>query len=296
MGDLGQEIRNQFVTLVDDNGNQITVIDNLDGTYSLKTNSVLSYGNETAVVVDGKLRVVNNPYLYLIAEGKIPNHTIGAANGYKINVPTASYGDIFGTVLNEPHTSVGAKIVSSSADDTNGGIGANMVELHYLDSNWVEKTENVTLNGTTPVTLAATDIYHIEKMHVSKVGSNGAPVGNLDLKSTDLSVIYARIDAGINVTQYALHHVPAGKICYIVGWGGGSYNGGIDVILRSEEKYNGNSVFHIRHEFMLDRSAIAVDLLAPIKVEEKCHIKVSAKAKSASVDCSVNFQYWEESI
>lgn len=162
-------------------------------------------------IANFKLRVISNPYLYLIAEGKIPDHEVGIILGERLNVSTAVFDDLNSGFGAEPHTPSGARVVSSSAGDSGAGTGAQKVHLCYLDANWAEKEEVVTLNGTTPVALAATDIVHIQHFEVAQVGSAGAAAGDIDLQNPTGTVTWARIAAGTNVYFNCRYHVPAGR-------------------------------------------------------------------------------------
>lgn len=90
-------------------------------------------------------------------------------------------------------------LVSTSASDT-GQIG-----IRYLDGDLIERTETVTLNGTTPVTTTATDIRAINNAY----SKDGPVVGAVSF--TNGVVTYAFIPAGDIQFNTSLQRVPAGK-------------------------------------------------------------------------------------
>jgi len=109
------------------------------------------------------------------------------------------------------------EIVSTSTSDDGlpAGTGALTVEIHYLTAAWAEKTDVVTLDGTTVVTTNASDIYRINDFHVMTVGTSGSAVGDIDVRNVADTPIYARISAGFNSHQSAVYTVPISKTLYI---------------------------------------------------------------------------------
>ena len=84
-----------------------------------------------------------------------------------------------GDFTGQPDHSIAADtidIVSDSALDTSAGTGAQTVDVVGLDGSWVEATETVTLNGTTPVTTVA-DFRRVFRVDVATFGA-GASTGN----------------------------------------------------------------------------------------------------------------------
>ncbi len=246
-------------------------------------------------IADFKLRVVSNPYLYLIAEGKIPAHEVGIILGERINIATATFEALDSGFGAEPHTPSGARVVSSSSADTGTGTGAQKVHLIYLDANWVEKSEVATLNGTTPVALAATDIVHIQHFEVIQVGSGGFAAGNVDLQNPTGTATWARIAAGTNVYFNCRYHVPAGHRLFIVEWTASAFNGSVKFHLDAEHAHAGGGMtFHTMDMVMVERGATNPQLLTPIVVKEKSHIQVLGRAKSAGTDATARVGFWIE--
>lgn len=99
-------------------------------------------------------------------------------------------------------------IVSSSADDTAAGAGAQSVSVLGLVVNggvWVETTETVELNGTAPVTLS-NEYIRVYRAYVDVAGTSGLNAGNIDVLHG--STILARVAAGFGQTLQACYTVP----------------------------------------------------------------------------------------
>lgn len=187
--------------------------------------------------INHNLKVVNTDVYLAAAEGWLSNTTVGSRPGERLAISTAAYQDLDSGYGTEPTTPGGARVVSSSASDSAAGTGVQKVTCVYLDSNWTLKSENVTLNGTTPVALVATDILHIDAFYSIQVGSGGVAAGNIDWQDSTGAVTYARIPVGINIWLIARAHVPAAMTMHIVSWSVGAYNGAVKFALRGERDF-----------------------------------------------------------
>src|SRR5659263_687910 len=109
--------------------------------------------------VNNKIRVSSMPYVYDIAEGNVPNHFSHSSFGrtFSVNQTEVELWEV-GGAYKFPGNPMRMQIVSSSSNDGSSGPGARQVDIHYLDNNYAEQTELITLNGTTPVNTIATNI------------------------------------------------------------------------------------------------------------------------------------------
>ena len=86
------------------------------------------------------------------------------------------------TAYTEPTAAAQRSIASASVNDTAAGTGARTVRLVYFDGTGAGPfTEDLTLNGTTPVNTVATNIRFIENIFVITVGSGLANAGVITL-------------------------------------------------------------------------------------------------------------------
>lgn len=163
----------------------------------------------------------------------LQENLIGNANNY---YPNKSFGFMVGTktatVQNVrvdlwdgptgtyvfPASPIQMSVVSSSASDTLAGTGVQKVHIHYLDTNYVEQSEVISLNGVTPVNTVATNILRINGFHATQVGTGGTSVGNISLTSVGGATTYGFILAAHNTARQAVFTIPAGKTGYISHW------------------------------------------------------------------------------
>lgn len=119
-----------------------------------------------------------------------------------------------GGLLTYPTSADTLTIVSADADDTAGGTGARTVTITYLDSDWAEQTETLTLSGATPVG-TSTAIRFI-RATVASAGSSLTNEGALTVKIGAGTV--GQIAAGAGQTLMTHYTVPAGKTAYMLSY------------------------------------------------------------------------------
>lgn len=127
-------------------------------------------------------------------------------------------------------------IVSTSiADDGDpAGTGALTVKIFGLDSDWLEQSEIITMDGTTPVETAS-EYIRIFRMQVLTVGSGGVAAGNITATAQTDSTVTAQITAGQNQTLMAIYTIPAGKVGYMANLHAAALGGspsGLDATVR----------------------------------------------------------------
>lgn len=98
-------------------------------------------------------------------------------------------------------------------DDKDAGTGIRSVRILYLDTDKNPQTEDVLLEGQTPVTTEATDIYFIQCMHGITFGSNNAAVG--EITGYVGAQTYVQINADGTRCGSSMRMVPNGKRLFI---------------------------------------------------------------------------------
>lgn len=157
-----------------------------------------------------------------------PNKFFDLASGRRTNVNnirTDIWGGPTTTYVFPPAGGIQMSFVSTSANDTLAGTGAQKVHIHYLDSSYNDQTEIVNLNGVTPVNTVATNILRINAMHVSQAGTGGVSAGSISLTSVGGATTYGHIEVGYNTARQAIYTIPAGKTGYISHWQASSGTG-----------------------------------------------------------------------
>ena len=181
-------------------------------------------------------------------------------------------------------------LVSTSASDASGGTGVRTVFIHYLDTNWVEQTETVTLTGVTGANTVATDIKFVQEIHAASVGANGVAVGDITMHLTGTpATVFDIIAIGGNMSLTMMKMIPAGFNMYINGWTASATGNKPQFIrLRSTDHhgvlYNGGSpVFIFKDVTNLEESPYVKDWTREdrICIPAKSVIKVTSWATQA---------------
>lgn len=146
---------------------------------------------------------------------QIPIPNMGSKIGFNNNIGTGNFAILSNASVTDP-TGEQARIISTSVNDTDTGTGVQKVRIVYFDNNWNLHEEIITTNGISPVLTTATDILRIESFEVFKTGSNIFAAGNISLRSTDATRLFAQIDSGRTIFERALHFISPGKVGNII--------------------------------------------------------------------------------
>ena len=137
----------------------------------------------------------------------------------------ATVGTSFETITNTNADQVlpviaGADIdvVSASAADDDGSTGATAVRVTYLDEEFNQYTQDVTMNGTTEVEMTEQNISFIQKAEVISSGTGLAAAGAITIADVTGGGVHAVIDAGSKESGNCTWKVPAGHTGYVHGF------------------------------------------------------------------------------
>lgn len=149
-----------------------------------------------------------------------------SALGTRLNVSIATNGDDIWngtatTIPIPPDAGQQMQVVSTSANDDGSPVntGIQTLLIHYLDNSGTDQEETITMNGTTLVLTAATNIRFVQELHAMTVGSNGSAVGTITISQAGApATVYSAISPGKNRSDNTARMVPANKILLIRSW------------------------------------------------------------------------------
>lgn len=260
--------------------------------------------------IKGKPRVSSMPYTYDIAEGNVLGHSSFRILGTNDDVDNVKEDEwaVGGTYV-FPTAGMQMEIYSSSVQDSgsggvnSAGTGIRSVTIVYLDDSWVELTETKILDGTTPVTTVATNIYRIQKMFTATTGTGKKAAGTIDIRHLSDTPIYGRIPLGENHLHQAICTVPLGKTLYITSWqpGIGHQTGNryarfeLDGTADESDIYI-DGVFFNKDVIDIQDMAIFIPLPMVQKFPAKTDVKVTVISDNASANAltAVSFEGWIE--
>ena len=137
--------------------------------------------------------------------------------GYNNDVDTgtevvASFGGTFTPLT----TATTMSIVSTSANDDDGGTGCNSIVIYGIDEDRNEQIELITMNGLAPVVTASTWLG-VNRVVMFLCGSGMVNDGDINITSVNDASYMAQMPANEGVTQQCIFHVPANK-SLITSW------------------------------------------------------------------------------
>ena len=177
-----------------------------------------------------------------IARGEVPGAKPFSAFGENITSGSATDQVLWATgmpnALAVPD-SIQMSFVSSAAD-------TRQLKLVYLDGDLVERTEAVTLTGTTPVLTTATDIRFVNRLYSLDGGAATT------VTATNGGITYARLNTGSVQFDQAMYRVPADRRLMVNSLYAGAASGSSAsrVVIKAEVSFfNGDSfgeqgIFH----------------------------------------------------
>lgn len=161
-----------------------------------------------------------------IARGFVPGHSyihkFGAINGLTTDLTPVCQGGFYRT----PTSPVTLAAISTDADDTAAGAGAQQLTLEYLDSNFTEQTATIEMNGLTETTDSISGVTRLYRAYISRSGTYATQAspsqqGTITIRVSgagDTWAVIPQIGAGFGIGQSLIgsYTVPAGKTAYIL--------------------------------------------------------------------------------
>ena len=261
------------------------------GTSTLSGNPVLGAGtNLFGIPYDFALEV---------SKGNVPNHAQFNTFGERTAVLTTTKGeDIWEGAATEIPTPSSAgeemTMVSTSANDTAGGTGAQSMEVMYLDDNGDEQIHEQDLNGTIPVDITVTNISFVNFFHTDTVGSNGVAVGDITIyQKGDATRVYNIVKTGENMSTTCRYKVPNGRILFITNWyATQTGRKPTKVRIRSTDHHGvlHSGVFLFKDSMKLDGNSQELKFDPPAEVSSMSIVKISGWAEQTGGDVSAGLK------
>ena len=195
-----------------------------------------------------------------------------------------------------PTSAVTVFVSSTSANDANGGTGANTILIQGLDGDYNEIEETVALNGQTQV---ATQLSYLRvyRAFVTLAGSGGTSGGTIYIGSSGASggvpngTIYANLGLG-NQTQIAAYTVPAGYTLYLddINFTAGISQAGKVATCSFVSRAFGSNVFRTRFINVLQSNQLITKFEYPQPFTEKTDVECRVRTDSSNNAIGASFQ------
>lgn len=284
-----------------------------DNTTVLSSKSILSakrddgiYGN-AMLSNSNRLKTVNQPYGWAVAEGDLTDHISGTANGERQNIAVTATGDdvwlgTATTIPIPPDAGDYISVVSSSVNDTmTSGTHAWQVDIYYIDpADGLEKETTVSLNGTTAVNTGILMRY-LNKMYISLADGTRTASGTITAyKTGTVGTVYRQIPAGGTTDLGSDFMVPGDKTCYISNWTASASGVGKPTALRLMATISLRDgallprIFNEIDSVYIETSPYIKQFDFPKKLPPYAIIKITAYASQAGPYVSGGYEGWME--
>ena len=259
------------VEIKNDTGNPVPISATTAANSSV--NPIYITGNVSTVggSAQGKL------WFFQVAQGLIAGHRAVFKAGYNPSIANNTEESLWSHSVTYPWASWGAggtlSCVSASASDV-----GTLYITGLKASDWTEVSEQVTLNGTTPV-VTTNSFIRINSLSFSGADTN---VGEIHVYRNGATVGY--IGVGEGQGQMAQFSVPAGHTAYILN-GNANMGKGNDGFGKFKYRMYGGS-FQTAMTFLLFQSTFDYKFEAPLALPEKSDLDVTMLASVSGTACS----------
>ena len=241
-----------------------------------------------------------------IAAKRFPKYTPWSKIGYNAEISTveeALWGP--GGTYVFPTAEMGMEVVSTSVEDDiltvapAPGTGVHKIMIYYLDGSYNEKTTEVTLNGTGVVATSVTDIFRINAVRVTTVGTGGKAAGVISVRHLTDTPIYTQIAVGNTRARTCVYTVPIRKTLYVTSLFFSSTSGASkSTVFTTRANLNdltgeNDSIFFPYHEVGMQDGSVYKPLEIPTRLPAKTDLLVVAKSTGAAV-CTCALSGWIE--
>jgi hypothetical protein len=190
-------------------------------------------------------------------------------------------------------------IRSSNVQDAAGGTGIRTMRINYLNAAGIRAILNVTMNGTTAVSLGSA-ISFIQYMESETLGSSGVAAGDIIISTSSgiptVAQTVEKISAGDGRSMSGRVKVPSNFTMYLLGWNASAISSTMDTRLRAQVFTDDRSLsqgFHFQQNIYLASGQIYDEDTHYMRVPSNAQIKISAIPGAAAAgnraDASFHF-------
>ena len=235
----------------------------------------------------------------LVACGKLTGVSTWSKIGYNGAIAASTEGMLWTPTGMMTWLAAGQALEVVSTDNTNdkaAGTGALTVYISYLTSTFVEKNETVTMNGSTAVATANSDIFRVNAFRVATAGTGGAAAGTITLRRSSSGSTVSQIAIGETRARNVNYTVPVGKALIIdeidVASGAADIPKGY-ARFKLKTTYNDitaavGTLFYTQWELITDNCAVSTEFTIPLMFPAGTDLTVTATGNAATTACFVS--------
>lgn len=174
--------------------------------------------NDLVINADGSINVSPSDYYLEAARGNISGVSMIAFSSRSTEITNTGFSDVWALPGNLvfPTGAESWEVVSDNANDTAAGSGLQTVLITSLDTDFVEQSQIVTMNGTTAVALTGTHYRAVRMVGLTfgGVGPLGVTTGKITLQVSGGGAVRDAIPADGTLCTNSHYTVPAGKSAF----------------------------------------------------------------------------------
>ncbi len=235
------------------------------------------------------------PFELQVARNQIQGHRNVTVFGFNPDVDTTQVSVWpLPSLITFPSSALQMTVSSTSANDTSAGTGARTVVVQGLDANYNEVTETVTLNGQTPVTMAAS-LLRVNYAYVATAGSGNSAAGDIYIGTGTVTAgvpatVYDIIKFDYNNTTTGSYTIPAGYTGYVSqGLFSSGQAGGSNQVQGRLLTRGTNNIRMTAALTSLNNGVANYVFEYPLAVPEKTTLEATAIGSSSNNSCSSMF-------
>ena len=210
------------------------------------------------------------PFDLQVARGQIAGHSVVNIYGYQPSVSTTIYP------VWENVSAYTFPVAATQMNLTGTGSDTAKVLISGLDANYLQISETVTLNGTTPVPTTKS-YFRINNIQVT----SGNPAAAVVLQDLTNTITYAKINSGVGRSQMAIYTVPAGYTYYLARVNIYTSLNGNDFVTYLNKTISSTGVVQLTQQAPFAVSYEARRLM-PRPIPEKTDIQLQCKVNSGT--------------
>lgn len=234
------------------------------------------------------------PYETAVAFGFVAGAFAETRNGRNPDIDTGAKEDLWnvGGLWTPITTAQTISIVSTSANDTAAGTGAQTAELRGLDASYNRVSETITLNGLTPVVSVNSYIF-VSDLEILTTGTGNTNAGQITGTASTDATIQFRMLAGEGRTQLSWYMIPAGYSAVCHGYFMSMNNTAAGAVIRAEFQIRKFGRQFVTRGYVSTRNdgngQAFVPFIPPLFLPEKTIVKVSASSGTNNSDVQVTY-------
>jgi len=185
-------------------------------------------------------------------------------------------------------------IQTTAANDAVAGTGAQVVRIHYLDTDWDQAYTDVNTGGVSQDSASVSNIMRVTGMEVVQVGTGGTNAGNIYLRENANSAQrYCVIPLGEGVAQAGFTYVPRNHSLFLTDFCFATTQGNAKlaaVSIFTERRY-GDEVVETNMRLYAHGTDVPfgghISCITPFVVGEKCRVRFRAIAAAATANLGI---------